>query len=99
MVTEINQSEFEEKIKERCVVDFYATWCPPCKMLAPVIDELSEEMKDIPFYKINVDENLKISEEYGIMHVPTVIVFENGETKNRVSGFIDKEQLKKFINA
>lgn len=85
MVTEINENEFDEKVKEKCIVDFFATWCPPCKMLAPVLEELSNEVDNINFYKINVDENLNVSEKYGISHVPTLILFDKGETANRVS--------------
>lgn len=98
MVLEIKEEEFSEKIKEKCIVDFFATWCPPCKMLSPIIDEVSNEVSEVNFYKVNIDENLNLSEKYGISHVPTLVLFENGKEVNRVSGYIDKEELKKFIN-
>jgi len=99
MVAEINEKEFEEKIEERCVVDFFATWCPPCKMLSPVIEEVSKDMDDIEFYKINVDENTDTANRYTVTHVPTLILFEKGNEIKRVSGYIDKEQLMRFISA
>ena len=98
MVIEIEEKEFDEKIKEKCVVDFFATWCPPCKMLSPVIEGVSKEIEDVKFYKVNVDENIEISNKYRILHVPTIILFENGNEAKRVSGYIDGTQLKKFIN-
>ena len=99
MVWQISEKEFEEKIQERCVIDFFATWCPPCKMIAPVIDELSEERSDVKFYKVNVDENEGVSEKYRISHVPTLILFEAGNEINRVSKYIDKLQLENFISS
>ena len=97
MVIEISEKDFNEKIAGKCVVDFFATWCPPCKMLSPVFDEVSKGVSDVLFYKINVDENTDISAKYNISHVPTLVMFENGTEKRRVSGYIDKGQLEKFI--
>lgn len=97
MVAEINENNFKEKVQGKCLVDFFATWCPPCKMLAPVLEELSEEQKGISFYKVNVDENASLSSEYGIAHVPTLILFENGTAKSKMSGYVPKEKLEKFI--
>ena len=99
MVMEINEEQFEEKIKgERVLMDCFAPWCGPCKMIAPVIEELSNEIKDVEFYKLNVDDADEISEKYGIMSIPTIMYFENGELKNRTVGFQTKEELKKLIN-
>ena len=97
MVVEINADNFKEKVRGKCVVDFFATWCPPCKMLAPVLEEVSNEQKGVAFYKVNVDENVSLASEYGIAHVPTLILFENGAPKNKISGFVPKENLEKFI--
>jgi len=98
MVAEINEKDFDEKIKEKCIIDFFATWCPPCKMLAPVIEEVSNEVTEVKYYKMNVDEFTDIAGRYRITHVPTVILFENGNEVKRVSGYIEKEQLINFIN-
>ena len=98
MVIEINENEFDEKMKGKCLVDFFAAWCPPCKMLSPVVDEVSEELTDVSFYKVDTDQNLGLSDKYGIMAVPTLILFEDGEVKNKQTGYIGKEQLIKFIN-
>jgi thioredoxin len=94
MVKEINENEFEQNINEICIVDFFATWCPPCKMLAPVLERVSEEYKNkINFYKINTDENIELSKKYNITHVPTLIVFKNGSPVDKLTGFIDEEEL------
>ena len=99
MVTEINETEFNNKINETCIVDFYATWCPPCKMLSPVIEKVSEEYgSKLNFHKLNVDENNSISERYQIMAVPTIVIFKNGNVANRVSGYMGEKQLIEFIN-
>jgi len=99
MAIEINEKEFSDKIKEVCIVDFFASWCPPCKMLAPVFEKVSEQYGDkLNFYKMNVDENIKIAEEYQVMHVPTLVLFKNGKAVNKASGFMNEEELINFID-
>ena len=94
MVKEIKEENFKKTIKEgRVLVDCYADWCGPCKMLSPVIDEISEELKDINFYKLNVDDAEETSAEYGIMSIPTLLLFENGELKEQLVGFRSKDEL------
>jgi thioredoxin 1 len=94
MVKEIKEENFKETIKKgRVLVDCYADWCGPCKMLSPVIDEISEELKDINFYKLNVDDAEETSAEYGIMSIPTLLLFENGELKEQLVGFRSKDEL------
>lgn len=94
MVLEVNENEFKEKLTEKCVVDFYATWCPPCKMLAPVLEKVSAEYEGkVNFLKVNVDENPNIAREYSVMSVPTLIVFEDGEVINRKSGYMGEQEL------
>ena len=98
-VQEIKEKDFKEKIKgEKVLVDCYAPWCGPCRMLSPVIDELSEEIKDVEFYKLNTDEAENICLEYGIMTIPTILYFEKGELKNQSVGFHQKEELKNIYN-
>ena len=98
MVAEINGNVFDDKIKGTCLVDFFATWCPPCKMLAPVVDKVAGEYGNkLNFYKINVDENTEIARRYQIMAVPTLVVFNDGKPVKRASGYMNENDLKKFI--
>ena len=97
-VVEIKENEFEEKIKNgKVLVDCYATWCGPCKMLSPIIDELSEEVDTCTFYKIDIDDAEEVSEKYNIVSIPTLLLFENGELKKQIVGFKSKEELEEII--
>jgi thioredoxin 1 len=94
MVKQINSDEFKEVIKEgKVVVDLFATWCGPCKMLSPVLDEISEEITTTKFFKIDVDDNEDVAREYNVMSIPTVLVFENGNLVNTIVGLKGKEYL------
>jgi len=95
MAREINDDEFNEIIKgeKPVVVDFHADWCGPCKVLSPILDELDSELDDVEFVKINVDDYPELSGSYEIMAVPTVIMFQDGEVKNRFSGVQPKETI------
>ena len=98
MVNELSEKEFNEKIKEgKVLVDCYATWCGPCKMLSPIIDEVSNEVKNYTFYKLDVDENENIAEEYGIMSIPTLLICEDGKLKEKTVGFKTKEELLEIL--
>lgn len=98
MAKVINSNEFNSEVlksNEVVLVDFSAVWCGPCKMLSPVIDELSVEMEGkAKVFKIDVDQSGDIAQKYGIMNVPTVIIFKNGEIVDKVVGFNPKEVLK-----
>ena len=99
-VREINEKEFEDIVKDNkfVFVDFFATWCPPCKRLGPVLDDVSEEMGDkIVMVKINVDENENISKQFGIISIPTMIIFKDGEPVNKAVGYIDYEKVVDMI--
>lgn len=99
---QFTDEDFEEKVlKSRLpvLVDFYADWCGPCQQAAPVIEELAEEYKDkVLIGKVNVDENHNTSGKYGIMSIPTMVVFKGGREVERVSGFGGKEGVVKLIN-
>ena len=98
MVNEIMEAEFNEKIKEgKVLVDCYAPWCGPCKMLSPIIDELAKEIDTVNFYKLNVDDAEDVSRQYGIMSIPTLLIFENGELKEKLVGFKSKAELEGII--
>jgi len=98
MVKEITEKEFEDSIKgKKVLIDCYAPWCGPCKMLSPIIDAVSEENKDYEFYKLDVDEAPNVATEYGIMSIPTLLVFENGEKKNQIVGFLSKSELEDLL--
>ena len=89
-----NEKDFESLInKDLVLVDFFATWCGPCKMLGPVL----ENLENIDIVKIDVDECPDLARNYGIMSVPTLMIFRNGELKNKQSGFMPKEALEEWI--
>lgn len=100
MVVKIENNDMTEVEKSKlAVVDFSATWCGPCKMLAPVFHELAEEMGDVDFFNADVDENQALAEKYGIQGVPTVLVFKDGVQTDRSVGFQAKANLRQFIEA
>ena len=100
MVKEIDSKELKKIIKDnkKVLVDCYADWCGPCKMLGPIIDQLSTEVKDTEFYKINVDEDEEISIEYGISAIPNMLFFENGELKTQIVGLRSKDDILDIIS-
>lgn len=102
MINEVNDINFNEEISSGnvpVVVDFWAPWCGPCKMLTPVIEELEREYSSkVKFLKVNVDNNPKISERYRISSIPTVMVFKNGETVDTMVGFRPKAFIKDLID-
>ena len=93
----LENENFDELIKDKVVVDFFATWCGPCKMLGPVFEELSTEINDIKFIKVDIDEHEDLCRKYKVMSVPTLIVFDKGKEVKRNIGFIPKDRLKEFI--
>lgn len=100
MVEKINVEKFDELLKgEKPVVcDFYADWCGPCKMLAPVIDKCSEKFTDAVFVKVNVDECYELAARYGVMSIPMVGVFKGGELADKSVGFMPQSEAEEFLN-
>ncbi len=103
MAKVLNNSQFYNKIKNSdklVVIDFFATWCGPCKMLTPIFESLSNEMSDkVDFGKIDIDRSLEVAQEFNIVSVPTMIIFKNGKMVEKMVGFTPKEQLKSKIQA
>ncbi|AKA71466.1 MULTISPECIES: thioredoxin [Clostridium] len=101
MIQEIKDMDFSKIVQESSkpvVVDFWASWCGPCKMLAPVIDEISEELNDkVEFLKLNVDENPVTSNQYRVASIPTVMIFKDGKVVDTLVGFRPKEAIKDVI--
>ncbi len=90
------ENDFSTLIKDKAVVDFYATWCGPCRMFGPVFEEVSKD-KDFYFVKLDVDKYSDIAREYGVMSIPTVILFENGNEVKRFTGFMSKDEFIEFL--
>jgi len=100
MVTELTQENFTETTENNvCIVDFWAPWCAPCKMMAPLFEELSqeEEFKNLKFCKLNVEDQKDPSEKLGVMSIPTLVMFNMGEEVGRISGYYPKDKLKAEI--
>ena len=86
-VQKLNQNNFNNAIANgTALVDFYADWCGPCRMVSPVVDEIAEERRDITVGKVNVDDENALSMKYGVMSIPTLIVFKDGQEKTRIVG-------------
>ena len=89
----LTKETFNEEVlqaKEPVLVDFWATWCGPCQMLSPIVDEVAEERDDIKVGKINVDEQMELAQKYGVMTIPTLLVIKNGEIANKHIGALSK---------
>ena len=102
MVMHVSASDFEEEgLKEKgvVVVDFWATWCGPCKMIAPIVEELDEEMSNVKFVKVDVDKNPQIANQYKIVSIPTLKIFKDGKLINTLIGFKTKDALKIDVEA
>jgi len=99
-VIKLTHETFEEVAKNSTVpvlIDFWAPWCGPCRMVGPVIDEISEERNDIKVCKVNVDEEEELAAMFGVMSIPTVVLMENGEVKRTSVGFKPKNEMLAFI--
>lgn len=100
MITKITKENFETEVLKAAkpvLVDFWATWCGPCKMIGPVIEEIANEHPEIKVCKINVDEEGELSIKYGVMSIPTLMIFKNGEVAQTAIGYRPKEEIEELL--
>ncbi len=96
----INESQFATTIANGVVlVDFFANWCGPCKMLSPVLEELAGEMGQVKFVKVDVDESENLARKYGIQAIPNLIIFKDGQAVDQITGFTGKGDIQKRLDA
>lgn len=99
-IIELNEENFKEKVlspNKKVLVDFYAVWCGPCKMMANSLDSIKDEITNCEIYKVNVDHCPNIAREYGVMSIPNLILFQNGKMIKNEMGFKTEEELKGFL--
>lgn len=99
-VIRITTENFEQtvmKSENKVLLDFWATWCGPCKMIAPVIEEIAEENEDITVGKVNVDEEMALAARFGITSIPTLVVMEGGKAVSQMIGFRPKQDILKLL--
>ena len=99
MVNEVNDSNFETEVmkSDKAIVDFWAEWCGPCHVLGPRFEELSNEMTDVKFFKLNVDNNQQTAQKFEIRSIPTVLLFKKGQMVGKIIGALPKDSLKQKI--
>lgn len=97
----ITSQDFEKEVlqnEKEVLIDFYADWCGPCKMLAPIIEEIAKENEKVKVVKINVDESEDLAMKYQVMSIPTLIIMKNGQIIKRSVGFVEKDEILNMIN-
>ena len=94
-----NEIEFQNLINDDLVlVDFFATWCGPCRMLSTVLDNVSNSRDNLKIVKMDVDQNMSLAKTYGVMSVPTLVLFKNGKEVAKTTGFMSEEELLSWVN-
>jgi len=100
-IMHVTKENFEKEVlksEKPVLVDFFATWCGPCKMLSPILEQVADESDKVKILKVDIDQGMEIAEEYGIMSVPTLILFKDGKETTRELGFRQKKQLIDLID-
>lgn len=95
----ITEKEFDEKIKSGVVlIDFFATWCGPCRMLTPILEEVSDKLDGkVSFYKVDVDEDEELARKFGVMMIPTLVIFKDGKQVEKKVGLIQADDLQEML--
>ncbi|MCD7828165.1 MAG: thioredoxin [Clostridiales bacterium] len=99
-LTNITADNFEKEVlqsEKKVLLDFWASWCGPCMMVSPIVDEIAEERSDVKVGKVNVDEESALAEKFGITAIPTLVVIENGKTVNQSVGALPKDEILNMI--
>ncbi|MFW5848105.1 MAG: thioredoxin [bacterium] len=100
MAEVLNDNNFEEKTKDGItLIDFYADWCGPCRIVGPIVDELSKDLTDVNVVKVDVDESPQTAMKFGIRTIPTIVLLKDGKEVNRAIGIMSKPQLLQFIKS
>lgn len=99
MIKELTNENFEQEIasEQKTLVDFWAPWCGPCRMLSPIVDEIADENPDFNIGKVNVDEQADIARKYQIAAIPTLLVFQNGNLVNKSVGLLNKDEVLELL--
>lgn len=99
-VVNVTSENFENEVlnsEKPVLIDFWASWCGPCKMLSPIVDEVSDQIDDIKFCKVNVDEQEKLAVKFQVMSIPLLVLMKNGKIEKQSVGYISREKLLEFL--
>ena len=99
-IIHVNATNFQQEVLQSdkpVLIDFWADWCGPCRMIAPIVEEIAQEREDILVGKVNVDEEMELAVKFGIISIPTLVVMKNGEIANKAVGYMPKEKILELL--